>query len=174
MILLRDALRSATALTVPIPPWLHRYAHSEMHSMRIVCFYILYMPVPIDRSLLQEYCHNAVLCAAEGKKRDIFSESCFQNTEREVFYQAMFEYNADFAGGERNPWAADPLHTKNKRTCHRLAYAQPPMRLRVPISSSLPEMGMCSYCRALPKGKFCCCLKYCRGAGSHTMKLPGR
>ena len=53
MVLLRDALRSATALTVPIPPRLHRYAHSEMHSMRIVCFYILYMPVPVDGFLLQ-------------------------------------------------------------------------------------------------------------------------
>lgn len=78
MILLRDALRSATALTVPIPPWLHRYAHSEMHSMRIVCFYILYMPVPIDRSLLQEYCHNAVLCAAEGKRETSFLRAAFR------------------------------------------------------------------------------------------------
>ena len=55
MVVLRDALRSATALTVPIPAWLQRYAHLEMHSVRIACFVILYMPVRVDGFLLSQF-----------------------------------------------------------------------------------------------------------------------
>ena len=103
MVLLRDALRSATALTVPIPAWLQRYAHSEMHFMRTACFRKLYVDVPIDCSLLQQFLHKAVLCAAEGEKRDVVSESCFQNTERGILHQAVFEHRAISARGEQNP-----------------------------------------------------------------------
>ena len=88
-----------------------------------------------------------MLCAAERKERDIISESCFQNTKRGILYQVLFEYSANLARGERSPWAAEPLQSMYKRTCHRLAYVQP----NVPVSANLLNPS-CNDCVLMLQG----------------------